>query len=340
MDASPITALEPFFAVMLGVLGLNVGSFLNVVMLRVPEGRSIVRPRSACPRCGHPLSWYENIPLLSWVALRGRCRTCRSPISARYPLFEALTSILFMLALVRFGWTWQLVSALTFITVLLPLIVIDAEHWILPFELTLPGIALGLLLSVPMGRGRWVDALVGAAVGFCAFRAMEYLGWKAFKQEAMGAGDKFLVAMVGAFLTWKALLAVIFLSAFQGALYGGVRLYLTGRAGPADEVPEGDGGDEGGKADAEPTMTWRFLAPGLPLWRRLLLLPYCVLLQPIPDEPVDEEGEEVEWTPGRTNLPFGPWIGLAALELLFAGAWLARHAPARELAWLFSTGEA
>lgn len=341
--------IEPVAALGLLVLGLIMGSFLNVVIARVPEGLSIVHPRSRCPRCGHQLAWYENVPVLSWLALRARCSSCRAPISWRYPAVELLTGLLFLACLRRFGWTPELVSALVLVVLLVPLTFIDLDHWILPFSLTLPGIAAGLVLSA--WQGQLADALLGALVGFLLFRLLEFVGWLAFRKEALGGGDKFLMALLGAFLTWKALLAVLFLSSLQGALVGGLLLLTTGRAGPAPSPPQPDG--EGGAPHAapepgdsprttaepappqveppavalEPTMSWEFLAPGLTVWRRLLLLPGSLLLQPIPDAPQDEAGEEEDWVPGPTNLPFGPWLALAALEVLLLGPWLAAHLP-------------
>ncbi|WP_426736370.1 prepilin peptidase [Myxococcus faecalis] len=375
----------PLFTAFLLVLGLCIGSFLNVVIARVPEGLSIVRPGSRCPRCGHVLSWYENIPVLSWLALRGRCRSCHAPISPRYVLVELLTGLLFLACLRRFGWTYELFPALVLVSLLIPLTFIDLAHWILPFSLTVPGIAAGLLLAVPRGADAVVDATVGAVLGFLVFRLMEYIGWKVFKKEALGGGDKFLVALLGAFLSWRALLGILFLSSLQGAVVGVALLALTGRAGPsaqppapdappsptgpgptpaADTAPASDGAsdvattstssgvtlpssddvslpggavpsaggapgaDMGPEEEPEPTMTWEFTRPGIPLWKRLLLVPWCLLVQPIPDAPVDEEtGEEEEWVPGPTNIPFGPWLALAGLEVMLLGPWLARVLP-------------
>jgi leader peptidase (prepilin peptidase) / N-methyltransferase len=141
----------PLITIWIAVLGLCIGSFLNVVIGRLPNDESVVRPRSRCPKCGHQLPWYENIPVVSWVMLRGKCSSCKTPISPRYVLVELLTGTLFVACIPRFGFDWQLVSALTFLTFLIPLIFIDAEHWILPFELTLPGIAFGILLAIPRG---------------------------------------------------------------------------------------------------------------------------------------------------------------------------------------------
>ncbi|MCP3061893.1 prepilin peptidase [Myxococcus sp. K38C18041901] len=366
----------PLFTAFLLVLGLCIGSFLNVVIARVPEGLSIVRPGSRCPRCGHVLAWYENIPVLSWLALRGRCRSCHAPISPRYVLVELLTGLLFLACLNRFGWTYALFPALVLVSLLIPLTFIDLAHWILPFSLTVPGIAAGLVLAVPRGADAVVDATVGAVLGFLVFRLMEYIGWKVFKKEALGGGDKFLVALLGAFLSWRALLGILFLSSLQGAVVGIALLAFTGRAGPAAQPPApgsppsppGPGptpaqdasSPSGGvippssddvpppgmaphpvgtapvsdatpkeEADApEPTLTWEFTRPGIPLWKRLLLVPWCLLVQPIPDAPVDEEtGEEEEWVPGPTNIPFGPWLALAGLEVMLLGPWLARVLP-------------
>lgn len=333
----------PLFTAFLLVLGLCIGSFLNVVIARVPEGLSIVRPGSRCPKCGHVLSWYENIPVLSWLALRGRCRGCRAPISPRYVLVELLTGLLFLACLRRFGWTYELVPALALVCFLIPLTFIDLEHWILPFSLTLPGIAAGLVLAVPKGADALVDATVGASLGFLTFRLMEYLGWRVFKKEALGGGDKFLVALLGAFLSWRALLGILFFSSLQGAVVGMAMLALTGRAGPRTEGPppagdaapppgppgEGTPGPDaaGEAAEPESTLTWEFTRPGLPLWKRLALVPWCLLFQPIPDAPLDEEGEEEDWVPGPTNIPFGPWLALAGLEVLLLGPWLARVLP-------------
>lgn len=304
-----------------------------------------MRPRSKCPKCQHQLTWYENIPVVSWVALRGKCSHCKAPISPRYVFVELGTGALFMAMLSRFDWSWSLVAGLTFVTVLIPLIFIDAEHWILPFELTLPGIALGLALQYPIGGWPAVQTgLIGAVAGFLVFRFMEFAGWAVVGREAMGAGDKFLVAMCGAFLGWRPLLGVVMLSALQGAVVGIVRMRLTGRAGPlvegdpasplgeapaeskgeASSTDPSTGGETSETSEREP-FTPAFLRPGLPFWKRLVLIPWTIFLQEIPDPPpVDEEtGEEPEWVPGDSNIPFGPWIGLAALEVMLLGTWIA-----------------
>ncbi|MCY1035624.1 prepilin peptidase [Corallococcus sp. BB11-1] len=321
---------EPLFILFLFFLGLCFGSFLNVVIARVPEGLSIVRPGSRCPKCGHVLSWYENIPVLSWLGLRGKCRGCGMPISPRYVLVELLTGLLFLACLKRFDWTYSLVPALVLVCLLVPLTFIDLEHWILPFSLTVPGIVAGVVLAIPLGTDAVVDAAVGMAVGFLTFRMMEYVGWKAFKKEALGGGDKFLVALLGAFLGWQSLLGILFFSSFQGAVVGVVLLALTGRAGPASAEQEKADPSKAAPEEAEEppsTMTWEFTKPGLPWWKRLALVIPCLLFQPIPDAPLDETGEEEEWVPGPTNIPFGPWLALAGLEVMLLGPWLSRVLP-------------
>lgn len=346
--------LESLYAVFLFAFGLLFGSFLNVVIHRLPRAESetstwwvgyssLLNPRrSQCPHCGHAITWYENIPVFSWLALRGKCSACKAPISPRYVLVELMTGLLFLACYVRFGWSYPLLPAVTMTLLVVPLVFIDAEHWILPFELTLPGIALGIALSVPLGPDVVVKAVLGAVGGFLAFRVMEFLGWLLFRKEALGAGDKYLLALLGAFLGWRPLFAVLFLSSIQGAIFGAVNLAIRGRAGPeatgADQpLPPSQPPSEPSPTPApdaaaeEPeevfTFTPDFLKPGLSLLRRLVLIPWTLLFQPIPDDPPPTEGEDgeaevEEWTPGATSLPFGPWIGLAGIEVLLLTPWL------------------
>jgi leader peptidase (prepilin peptidase)/N-methyltransferase len=269
LDAWPPWSLP----VALGVLGLLLGSFLNVVIARVPQGQSIVRPGSRCPGCGHVLAWFENVPVLSWLFLRGRCSACRAKISPRYLLVEVLTAGLYLAVWAQVEPGWPLVRGLVLVTLLLPLTFIDLEHWILPFSLTLPGIALGVALAAPLGAQALVASLLGGGLAFLFFWALEWLGEKIFQKEALGGGDKYLLALIGAFLGPLALLPVVFFASLQGSLVGLLLLATRGRAGPA--------------------------AP--------------------PDGPADD------WVPGPTNLPFGPWLSLGALELLLFGPWLAER---------------
>ncbi len=314
---------------LIGVLGLCLGSFFNVLIHRLPRDESIVRPGSRCPRCGHALRWYENVPVLSWVALRGRCSRCKARISARYVAVELLTGAIFAGCYLRFGMNVSLGAALTLITFLIPLTFIDAEHWILPFELTLPGIAAGVLFGARDGLAGVQSAALAASLGFLAFRAVEWFGWLAFRKEAMGAGDKFLVALICGFLGARALPGIFILSSLQGSVWGLLMLGLQGRAGPAPE--------EEGEEPQPRTMTWEFARPGLPLWKRLVLFPINVLFQPIPDEPKNAKGEEIEWQPDQTSLPFGPWLALSAVELVLFGPQLAQLVPF--IGWVFAADQ-
>jgi leader peptidase (prepilin peptidase)/N-methyltransferase len=316
--------MEPL---LVGALGLCFGSFFNVLIARLPKGESIVRPGSHCPKCGHVLAWYENIPVLAWIALGGKCRKCKAPISPRYIIVELLTGVVFLACYQRFGWTYELIPALVMVGFLVPLAFIDAEAWILPLELTVPGTIVGVALSIPNGWDAVKVSAIGAAAGFCLFRAVEYFGWLAFKKEAMGAGDKLLVALICAFLGARALLGLFLLSSLQGSLFGATALLFAGRAGPKA------GNEEEARDEAPPTMTWEFLKPGLSFARRLLLIPYCVFWQPIPDDPKDTSGQEIEWKPGPTNLPFGPWLVLSGLELMLIGPWLGERVPV--VGWIF-----
>jgi leader peptidase (prepilin peptidase) / N-methyltransferase len=324
-------AVEGAAVALVFVMGLLFGSFLNVVIARVPHDLSVVHPRSRCPQCGHQLAWYENIPVLSWLALRARCSSCGKSISWRYPLIELLTALLFLACQRRFGWTPELVAALILVLLLVPLSFIDLEHWILPQQLTWPGIAAGVVLSVPMGLERVRDSVIGAVAGFLVFWGMEWLGEKIFKKEALGAGDKDLLALIGAFLTWKPLLAVIFLSSLQGAVVGSLLLLVRGRAGPA---PEPEPGAEPGSepviapppATATGTERSESGGPG-PVPQP----------QPVGTEAADTgsdargeaegDDEEDDWEPGPTSIPFGPWLSLAALEVMLLGPWLREVLP-------------
>jgi leader peptidase (prepilin peptidase)/N-methyltransferase len=254
-----------------------------------------------------------------------------------------LVGFLFLGCVMRFGFNWGLVQALSMVMVVVPLVFIDAEHWILPFELTVPGIALGVLLRIP---GGWADVelgLIGAVAGFVAFRLLEFIGLFAFKKEALGAGDKYLVALLGAFLGWKALFPILLLSSLQGSIIGLIRIGLTGRAGPEakkEEEPPKDPAApaapaEEDEAPPDPKITWAFAAPGLPFLKRIALFLWCIPFQPIPDEETDEAGEEVEWQPGATNLPFGPWLGLSGVEVMLLGQMLSSRLSPLGLGWLF-----
>ena len=206
------------FVPLAALVGLMFGSFLNVVSLRLPAGESIVTPGSRCPRCRTPLRWYHNVPLLSWIALRGRCATCKEPISWQYPAVEALTAVIWGANAWALGATPAALHAIVFLTLLLAIAVADIHFYIIPDELSVGGAILGLALSFLPGHPTPVAALVGAVVGGGVLWIVAIVGTWAFKKEAMGGGDIKMLAMIGAFLGWRGALLTIFLGALAGTL--------------------------------------------------------------------------------------------------------------------------
>ena len=211
-------AVHPLLLVGAGLLGLALGSFLNVCIVRLPNDRSLVRPPSSCPRCRHPIAWHDNIPVLSWLLLRGRCRHCSEPISVQYPLVEVAVGVIWVLAVAHYGASTRAVAAALFATILLGIAVTDARHYLIPDEYTWGGLVLGLAFSLTGGVPGFLDAVLGAAVGFALLFAVAQAGQWAFKEEAMGGGDIKMMAMVGAFVGWKGVLLTVFLAALLGSL--------------------------------------------------------------------------------------------------------------------------
>jgi len=203
-----------------GVIGLVVGSFLNVVIGRLPAGESIVTPGSRCPSCRQPIRWYDNIPVVSYVVLGGRCRACSASISWRYPFTELVTAAAFVLqGVVFFDQPVVLVQRLVFTAALIALFGTDLETHRLPNVITLPGIAIGLAFSLFVPPG-WLACLVGAALGAAVLGAIR-TGWKRARGvEGMGLGDVKMIAMIGAFLGWRQVWVVLFLSSLVGAAVG------------------------------------------------------------------------------------------------------------------------
>ena len=217
--------------------GLAVGSFLNVCIHRVPRRTSVATPPSACPNCGYQLRAIDNIPVLSYVFLRGRCRRCRARISIRYPIVELLTMALFLLHWWIFGWTPLMGVRLVFACGLLVLFAIDLEHHLLPDLITLPGIALGLVASVLLPPGI-LAAVLGVLVGGGVLWLIGEAYYRYAGQEGMGGGDVKMLAMVGAFLGWKLVLVTLVLSSVAGSLIG-MLVIATRRGGMKYALPYG-----------------------------------------------------------------------------------------------------
>jgi leader peptidase (prepilin peptidase)/N-methyltransferase len=230
-----------WIALLVAVLGLAVGSFLNVVIHRVPAGESVVHPRSRCPSCGHEITARDNIPVVSWVLLRGRCRSCAAPISARYPLVELLTAALFVVMLLRFGLEWELAAYLYLAAVGVALAAIDIDVHRLPDVLTLPsyGVLGGLLLLPAAVEAQWDDYLRAwlAALALFAFYFVLVLVYPA----GMGFGDVKLAGVLGlalGFQGWGEVVVGGFLGFALGAV-GGITLMLVRGAGRKTKVAFG-----------------------------------------------------------------------------------------------------
>src|SRR5262245_2872222 len=212
------------------LVGLAIGSFLNVCIHRIPAGQSIVWPGSRCPACAAPIAWYDNIPLVSWLRLGGRCRAFHEPMPARYPVIEAVTGGLAVLSLWRFGTTPWAIVAFAFSCAMLVVSLIDVDEGIIPDVISLPGILIGLAVSmlVPGGVGVW-DALAGACLGGGLLWAVAAAYQRAAGIEGLGLGDVKLLAMIGAFLGWQSIPAVLLIASLTGSV-GGIAIML-GRRG-------------------------------------------------------------------------------------------------------------
>ena len=225
-----------FFVALFGAL---VGSFLNVVIVRLPEeGGSVVFPASHCPVCKKPISWYDNIPLLSFLFLRGRCRQCGGRISWRYPLVEALTALLSLALYQHFGPTILFPIYFVFCAALLAVIFIDFQHQIIPDVISLPGIVVGFALSFVNPFVTWQDAGLGILFGGGSFYLLALGYYLLTKREGMGGGDIKLLAMIGAFLGWQSLPFVVFGSSLLGTV-AGVWAMIKQRKGGKTVIPYG-----------------------------------------------------------------------------------------------------
>jgi leader peptidase (prepilin peptidase) / N-methyltransferase len=285
------TSVGWVFAVAVFALGAAIGSFLNVVIYRLPHGQSIVRPGSRCPACETPIRAWHNVPIFGWLWLRGRCASCSVRISPRYPLIELLMAALSVAlfhglsgglltvdAVASSGFTAEVVVPyvlyLVFVAGLVAVTFIDLDWFIIPDVISLPGIPLGICVTAVAGDALGVtleDGLIGAAVGAGVIMALIVgYGWLRGRQ-GMGGGDWKLLAMIGAWLGWQALPLVLLLSSLQGILL----VLLFGRAFAVDELPPEPG--QGDDASPEP------VAEGV----------------------------------GQLAIPFGPFLSLAALEILY-----------------------
>ncbi len=223
--------------VTLAVFGLIVGSFLNVCIYRLPRKQSVNWPGSRCTACDRPLSWYENIPVVSWVALRGRCRTCGERISVIYPLVELITAGLFVAGYLIYGLTALLAVRIAFACAMVVLFAIDLRHHLLPNVITVPGIAIGFALSLFLPPG-WKSALIGLLAGGGVLFAIAEGYYRLRGIEGLGMGDVKMLSMIGAFLGWKLMLVTLVLGSFAGSIIG-LGVIALGRGGMKAALPFG-----------------------------------------------------------------------------------------------------
>ena len=221
--------MSVFFDIFFTVAGAAVGSFLNVLICRIPEGKSIVYPSSHCPKCSHPIRFYDNIPLISYLVLRGRCRDCREKISLRYPLVEALTALMSFLLFWKFGLSTKYLFSFIFTAALIVITFIDLDLQIIPDVITLPGIPLFFLAAVFFMDVKVMDALLGLLIGGGCLFVIAFVYELITKREGMGGGDIKLLAMMGAFLGWKSLFFILFVSSLLGALVGISAMIVKGK---------------------------------------------------------------------------------------------------------------
>ena len=261
-------------------MGACIGSFLNVVIARVPVGESVVSPRSKCPQCGYGIAWYDNIPVGSWILLRARCRQCKTSISARYPLIEILMAILAGALWMKMGPTWEFVVWLPLSAALVAVSFIDIDHWLIPDVIIFPFIFfVGASVFLPGGVTP-LDACLGLLPAALIFS----VGWgfeKMTGREGLGFGDVKLLALLGIAVGLLPALNILLLSSIQGAIIGiALRLFT-----PGHEAQKSGGGDA-----------------------------------PAPDESLndgDDDGDgEDEWVPPPYAIPFGPFLALAGLQVI------------------------
>ena len=284
--------------ILLGVFGALIGSFLNVVIARLPYGQSVIHPPSHCPQCKGRIPPWLNIPIVSWLVLGGRCRGCRTPISVRYPVVELLTALLFIAVGQRFGLSPATLAGLILVSGLVAITFIDIDHWEIPDEISIWGTLVGVLLRPWAFEVPWWSGLVGAALG-ASFLMIVRVSYQLLrKQEGMGLGDVKLLAMIGAFLGAGSLIPVILVASTLGSIYGLSVIIVERIRGPVDDdesIPEMPAPVESASSTPEPALTDNDQTPSR------------------------DDDEEDDWVPPKNALPFGPFLSVGAMTvLLFA----------------------
>jgi leader peptidase (prepilin peptidase)/N-methyltransferase len=211
------------------IFGALVGSFLNVCIVRLPKEESIITPGSHCPHCKKAIKFYDNVPLVSYLLLNGKCRYCKKTISFQYPLVEGITALSSLSLFMRFGPSLSYLIYFVFVAALIVITVIDLYHQIIPDVISLPGIGVGLLASLIFSHIAFLDSLIGVILGGGSLFLVATLYQWFFKREGMGGGDVKLLAMIGAFLGWKAVILTILLSSLIGSIIGIIIMVLKGK---------------------------------------------------------------------------------------------------------------
>jgi len=211
------------------LLGLALGSFLNVCIYRIPIKKSIINPRSGCPHCEEKIKFYDNIPLVSYLILLGKCRYCRHPISWHYPAVEALTGLLSLALFMRYGFSYQYLLLLLFTASLVAISFIDLHHQIIPDVLSLPGILVGFAASLILAHLSWLDSAIGIIAGGGSLYLVAVIYQRLTGKEGMGGGDVKLLAMIGAWMGWRSLPLIVLMSSLTGAIIGSLFLLLAGK---------------------------------------------------------------------------------------------------------------
>ncbi len=215
-----------------GLFGLTIGSFLNVCTLRWPQDESVVFPGSHCPKCEADIRWYDNVPVLGFISLRGRCRACRGQISLQYPLVEFATGLVWAGMFSYAGLSWEAFRGGIFLTILFGIALTDARFYIIPDQFSLGGLLIGLAMAFLPGGLAPLQALLGALLGFGLLQSIAVGGKWMFKKDAMGGGDIKMMAMVGSFLGLAGVLLTVFLGALLGSLIFGPISYKTKKLVP------------------------------------------------------------------------------------------------------------
>ena len=210
-------------------LGAALGSFLNVCVYRWPAEQSVLRPRSRCGRCSQPIAWYDNVPVISWILLRARCRKCGAAISIQYPLIELLTAVIWVTAALRFGFSLETLHSAIFLTILLGIALTDAREMVIPDQFSLGGLVIGVGLAALPGGMPFIRSLLGATLAYAFFWGIKLAAEKALGKPALGVGDIHMMAMIGAFLGTSGAILTMMLGSVLGLAIGVPLTMLRGQ---------------------------------------------------------------------------------------------------------------